>query len=262
MTVEGSPMTEHDWLACTDLPAMLEYLQGKVSDRKLRLFGVACCYRIWHLLTDKLGKEAVEIAQRLAEGKHIDVDLVSFTEHVWNSGFAYIDGFNMDRESNGASHAVNAAYHCLPDVLPRHAFAGLDSLRPNLVRVPQEAAWAVAHSRRRENDDHLAIQADLVWQQELVAAFQQDLTEQVPMLHDIIGLLPFRLVTLDSSWLSSNVVAIARSIYDKRAFGEMPILADALEGTGCRSEAILNDCRKAGPHVRGCWAIDLLLGRE
>jgi hypothetical protein len=45
-------MTEQEWLACTDPTPMLDFLKFRASDRKLRLFGVACCYRIWHLLTN------------------------------------------------------------------------------------------------------------------------------------------------------------------------------------------------------------------
>ena len=42
----------------------------------------------------------------------------------------------------------------------------------------------------------------------------------------------------------------------------MPILADALEDAGCTNQDILNHCRGGGEHVRGCWVVDLLLGKE
>jgi hypothetical protein len=81
-------------------------------------------------------------------------------------------------------------------------------------------------------------------------------------LHDIFG-NPFRPVTLDPSWLTSDVVALARGIYDERAFDRMPILADALQDAGCDSEDVLNHCRdEKGTHVRGCWVVDLLLGKS
>jgi hypothetical protein len=55
---------------------------------------------------------------------------------------------------------------------------------------------------------------------------------------------------------------IARAIYDGRAFERMPILADALEDAGCGDADILRHCREPGEHVRGCWVVDLLLGKS
>jgi hypothetical protein len=73
---------------------------------------------------------------------------------------------------------------------------------------------------------------------------------------------PFRPVTLQPAWLTSDVVALARSINDERAFDRMPILADALDEAGCEDRQLLGHCRGTGPHVRGCWAIDLLFAKE
>src|SRR5262249_8908331 len=84
---------------------------------------------------------------------------------------------------------------------------------------------------------------------------------QTQLLHCIFG-NPFRPVTLDPFWLTSNVVALAQAIYDERAFERMPILGDALEDAGCDDDDLLAHCRGAGPHVRGCWVVDLLLGKE
>jgi hypothetical protein len=73
---------------------------------------------------------------------------------------------------------------------------------------------------------------------------------------------PFRPVTLDPQWRTSTVVDLARGIYDDRAFDRMPILADALQDAGCDSADALDHCRGPGPHVRGCWVVDLVLGKE
>lgn len=72
---------------------------------------------------------------------------------------------------------------------------------------------------------------------------------------------PFRPLTLDSSWLTSSVLDLATGIYEDRAFDRMPILADALMDAGCANDDILQHCRTGGPHVRGCWVVDLLLGK-
>jgi hypothetical protein len=87
----------------------------------------------------------------------------------------------------------------------------------------------------------------------------------VPALFREIFGNPFRPVSLPPSWLAWNdgtIPKLARALYDERAFDRLPILADALEETGCTDAAILGHCRGPGPHVRGCWALDLLLGKS
>jgi hypothetical protein len=81
-----------------------------------------------------------------------------------------------------------------------------------------------------------------------------------PLLRDIFG-NPFHPASINPSWLTSTVVALAEGIYQDRAFDRMPILADALQDAGCDNEDILNHCLQPGEHVRGCWALDLILGK-
>jgi hypothetical protein len=69
-------------------------------------------------------------------------------------------------------------------------------------------------------------------------------------------------IAINSAWLSSSVVSLAQAIYDDRTFDRLPILADALEDAGCTNQDILNHCRQPGEHCRGCWVVDLLLGKE
>jgi hypothetical protein len=84
---------------------------------------------------------------------------------------------------------------------------------------------------------------------------------QVALLRDIFG-NPFRPATLNPSWRTSDVLLLAGGIYDDRAFDRMPILADALQDAGCDNEE-LNHCRDTKQsHVRGCWAVDLVLGKS
>ena len=72
---------------------------------------------------------------------------------------------------------------------------------------------------------------------------------------------PFRPLTFDPAWRSESSVALASAIYAERAFDRLPILADALEEAGCDHADVLAHCRGPGPHVRGCWVVDLLLGK-
>ncbi len=63
-------------------------------------------------------------------------------------------------------------------------------------------------------------------------------------------------------WNNSTIPKLAERIYEERAFGDLPILCDALEEADCKNEDILRHCRTPGVHVRGCWVTDLILGKE
>ena len=78
---------------------------------------------------------------------------------------------------------------------------------------------------------------------------------------DIFG-NPFRPVAFDPRWRTADTVALARGIYDDRAFDRLPLLADALMDAGCADEQVLGHCRSDGPHARGCWVVDLVLGKS
>jgi hypothetical protein len=94
----------------------------------------------------------------------------------------------------------------------------------------------------------------------LVARYPERL-KQSNLIRDIFG-NPFRSVALNSAWQTSTVTGLAQAIYTDRAFDRLPILADALEDAGCDNADILNHCRQPGEHVRGCWVVDLILGKS
>jgi hypothetical protein len=79
---------------------------------------------------------------------------------------------------------------------------------------------------------------------------------------ELVGPNPFRPISFDPSWRTEAVVGLARGMYESRDFGPMPVLADALEDAGCADADVLAHCRGPGPHVRGCWVVDLVLGKE
>jgi hypothetical protein len=90
-----------------------------------------------------------------------------------------------------------------------------------------------------------------------------DAAVQCSLLRDVLG-NPFRPLALDQTLITGNVTALAESIYADRAFERLPILADALEDAGCDNADILNHCRQPSSteHVRGCWVVDLVLGKS
>jgi hypothetical protein len=81
------------------------------------------------------------------------------------------------------------------------------------------------------------------------------------LLRETIG-NPFRLVRFQSSWCTTDTLGVGRGIYEDRAFDRMPLLADALMDAGCDDDQILAHCCSDGPHVRGCWVVDLVLGKS
>jgi hypothetical protein len=98
-------------------------------------------------------------------------------------------------------------------------------------------------------------------EQNLQAVVVDETARQAGLVRCIFG-NPFDPATADPVWFTSTAVALAQGIYGDRAFDRMPILADALQDAGCEDEAVLDHCRGPGPHVRGCWVVDLLLRKD
>jgi hypothetical protein len=69
-------------------------------------------------------------------------------------------------------------------------------------------------------------------------------------------------LTVEPAWLTSDVISLARSIDELRAYDRLAILADALQDAGCDYCNVLDHCRNGGPHAPGCWVVDLVLGKE
>jgi hypothetical protein len=136
------------------------------------------------------------------------------------------------------------------------------------------ASQAAAPEPVRGAFDALLLAACGYWRVEAVAETEQEaladpawlheLEGQAPLVRDIIG-NPFRPARIDPVWLAwsdGTVVKLAQAIYDDRAFDRLPVLADALLDAGCEDADLLGHLRGPGPHVRGCWVVDLLLGKE
>lgn len=232
-------MTEAEWLACTELERMLEFLRGKATgrNRKLRLFGVACCRRIWRLLKDDRSRKAVEASESFADKVIRGPELVAAQKEAM-LGRKRIDEYVYPAENAAASVAR-------PSVKPRW--------------VAQLARWAVSnesiadvntaagrHARRAEVE-------------------RSEMLTQTYLLRCIFG-NPFRpsypLAPAILAWHDATIRRLAEAIYQERAFERLPILADALVDAGCEQEELIGHCRSEEKHVRGCWGVDLILGRS
>jgi hypothetical protein len=238
-------MTEVEWLACSDPRKMLECLGLKQaahpdmrdewtplgikpSDRKMRLFAVASCRRIWDLLRDERSRQAVEMLAAYLENQLGERELQIAEREAEEANKKTENGEHVSRR---AASAVSFALSS--EELRRVGFTYVDN------------AICAAQSAVKAHDNH---------------SLEESAKSHI--IRDIFGPLPFRNVGFPSAWVTSDVLALAQPIYDERAFERMPILADALEDAGCDNPDILEHCRQPGEHARGCWVVDLVLGKK
>jgi hypothetical protein len=222
-------MTESEWLAATNPTQMLQILRDRRDCRKLRLYTCACCRHIWFLLTDDRSRGAIEAAE----------------------GFS--DGFVTDEQREAAfSSACDAS---LDIGLGREIWSetSLQFRR----QQPSEMRWRAAVLAAFAVGTGAGHAPNHIGGAELDPV---DGEVQARILRDIFG-NPFRPVAVHPPWLTSTVVTLAETIYGDRAFDRLPILADALQDAGCEDGQVLGHCRGPGPHVRGCWVVDLATGR-
>jgi hypothetical protein len=252
---EGA-MTEAEWLACVNPEPMLIWLRSKGSERKLRLFACACCRRIWEQLTDERSRNAVDIAEqradRMTSAKKLTAAELA-ARSVWkNDGTIPYDEQRRCSSTAAANAADKNAYAAGHSMLETARISeGMERAKKLNLQSPR-FNWATF--------DESMEAAKGYWTE----AYAEIDSAYCGFLRDIFG-NPFRRVALDPAWLHWNggtVRQMAETIYDDRAFDQLPILADALEEAGCTDRAVLDHCRGAGDHVRGCWMLDLLLGKE
>lgn len=205
-------------------------VEDKVSDRKRRLFAVACLSRFEARLEDPRSRRALEVARRYAEGLATEVErqLVEF------------DAYEAHQEL-------------------REARFGADSLVPWTWQgdlLTRAAALVVSHGVYYAED------AAVYARRSLGAEESEEEAAQLALLSDVLG--PNPLPRIDPYWLVANDSAVGQlaSFIEKgQAFDLMPILADALEEAGGDSAALLDHCRQPSVHAPGCWVLDLLLGK-
>jgi hypothetical protein len=218
-------MTESDWLTTIHPTDLLKHRLTR-DDRKRRLLDCACVRRVLHFLTDPRLVNAVAATEDLADG--------------------IIDWDRMKRTAR------------------RDAMAALRELRPRLrshySRYAAEAALGTTNREVKNEGMYMAGSTMGYTSRDYHANLERELTEQVKLVRDIFG-NPFRPVAFDPEWRTSSAIALAGQMYESRDFAHMPILADALQDAGCEHADVLAHCRGPGPHVRGCWVVDLVLGK-
>ena len=225
-------MTEAQWLGCDEPDRMLAFLRDKTSDRKLRLFAVACARD--ELARAQAGQGCFNFGDELDAG---------FTEFFWDPARGY--------------EAAVLAAESAADGGPQRHFS----------------PWYVGHAVAAEAIAYAALGHDpdglTATPPERIAETARRYTNHpAGCLRDIFG-NPFRPAAVDPGWLTHTVMSLARTAYEERTLpsGELDpqrlaVLADALEEAGCSDPELMGHLRSAGPHVRGCWALDLVLGKQ
>jgi hypothetical protein len=226
-------MTEAEWLACDDPTPLLEFARGTSSNRKIRLFAVGCCRAVWDSIPDGQLRDVIRVVERHLDGTATDDELDASVRAAHRTR----------RKPTDVERVVFATARC---------GSGVDDA--DGAGIVAEKAGRIAASSAARGENGLT-PAD--WRTTYSTAQRQFAV----LLRDIFG-NPFCPVTFSPSWRTDTAVSLARQMYDSRDFSAMPILADALQDAGCDSDDVLNHCRGPGPHVRGCWVCDLVLGKE
>lgn len=227
-------MTEEEWFAYVEPRAMKWFLHGawgeqpRWSERQKRLFVCACCRRIWSELADERSRQAVIMAEQ------------------------YVESAVSKEALEGAGDAASV----VSDGYWHEGFHEQGIPRPYSVAAYNTTVSSDWWGGAPAFDAPDAIILEVTPDRAVEAAAQCEI------LREIVG-NPFRPVAFNPDWRTSDVMLLANGIYAERAFDRMPILADTLQDAGCDSDDILNHLRDAhATHVRGCWALDLVLGKE
>jgi hypothetical protein len=261
-------MTEQEWLACTDPEPMLDFLRGKVSDRKVRLFAVACVRRLWDLTDYGDGGLELEplladldLSERFADGRATLEDLATASLIPKEHPRLLLDG---PKHPGGRAEFCRASAVRCTVADDYNSYCQTGRLDPQIDPLMAAQCAAEAVHWGREWSRRLAEGLGFTEGLEPSTPVDVRLRErevQAALLRDLFG-NPFRPASLGAAWLTRDASTLAQSIYDDRNFVDLPILADALEEAGCSDPDILGHCRSGGDHVRGCWVVDLVLNKK
>jgi hypothetical protein len=240
--------TEADWHTCADPAAMLRFLSGRASERKLRLYAAACCRLIWSLLTDTRSRDAVEVDERFADGLASKEELRTAVASV-GAAVGPLPAADSDLTEDVCRAISQMSVSALTALAARSTVEG----DADLARV--YAVFAAIKAAEDKGD----------------ASVSMDMA-QVAALKDIFGnpfVVPLSIEPAVLAWNERLVVRLAQSIYDDRRLPEgtldearLVVLGDAMEEAGCMDLEVLSHCRNGGRHWRGCWVIDRILGKK
>ena len=233
-------MTEAEWLACDDWQKMLEFLSSlsRLSERKARLFAAACARSVWLWMSDERSRQAVITCEQYADGLAGQKALKAARKQAFAASRFPTPPSSLPDYKTVAGHAAIVALDVCMNT-KRHG---------SLLMTIATAGCA--------NSLVFKVLGD--------AAGWTDIKLRCDLVRCVFG-NPFHSIIITPSGLSWNdgtAVKLAQAIYNGRAFDRLPVLAGALEDAGCTNEYILNHCRGVEPHARGCWVVDLLLGKE
>lgn len=282
---QTNPITESQWRALPNPADQVRLLPLPISDRKLRLFGCLCLQRCRESLSLE-GRDALDVAERFAHGLATnDERQAAFRRLVEGCG-GYIGPHPVGRPWCTASlpHDLVAIAVALVIAAPEETLLDLEHgrLLLNTYEDVKQMQWvaqscqlarSLAEAQARARAEEVR-SADRVWGRliravsgwfstsEQAAIIQHELDYQSALVREIFG-NPFRPVMLSPDWCTDTVLTLARQMDETAEYSALPILADALQDAGCDNDDLLTHCRDKGQaHVRGCWAVDLVLGRE
>ncbi|HEV3386496.1 MAG TPA: hypothetical protein VG097_16855 [Gemmata sp.] len=245
-------MIEVEWQVASDPTPMYLFIQSNSSDRKLQLFGCACCYRWRQEIYYKETEALLEVVERFADGKATteqvnSIDMASAMAHA---------GLHWGNSGALADPAIRSLW---PKLQLDKVMKNTDALAAQL------SLRRAAEKSSRERSYRFWKRGPKMSAEEFESARCSGIAAERKTHCDLLRCIfgnPFRPITLNPSWLTSTVLALAQQMYESRDFSPMPILADALQDAACDNDEILNHCRHPGVHVRGCWCVDLLLDKK
>ncbi|MFO0845824.1 MAG: hypothetical protein U0797_26150 [Gemmataceae bacterium] len=220
-------MTEAEWRSSKEPAPLLTYLKEHASDRKVRLLACACCRLIWEHLPDLRSRQGIEVAERFADNLASPKDLAK----------AHNNALVAKGEAGWAVYWATSTKPAGP----------IDNVFDAAVAAPAR------HATQKTNKVG-------TWEEVQAETIHQ----LANLVREVVG-NPFRKPWLSPdllSWEGGLLVNLAQGIYHDRAFDRIPYLGDALEEAGCDDREVLDHCRAGGPHFRGCWVLDLVLGKE